>query len=77
MKNFNSIKLLSSFREISNVLEIVSIAIKIFAFVLVILQGILLIRDSKSNNILLMKNTGIYFLCFSVWTFIDVYDMIN
>ena len=51
MKNFNSIKLLTSFREISNVLEIVSIEIKIFAFVLVILQGILLIRDSKSNNI--------------------------
>lgn len=51
MKNFNSVKLLSSFREISNVLEIVSIAIKIVAFVLVVLQGILLIRDSKINKI--------------------------
>lgn len=51
MKNFNSLKLLSSFREISNVLEIVSIAIKVFAFVLVILQGILIIRDSKMNDV--------------------------
>lgn len=51
MKNFNSVKLLSSFREISNVLEIMSIAIKIFAFVLVVLQGVLLIRDSKINKI--------------------------
>lgn len=51
MKNFNSVKLLSSFREISNVLEIVSIAIKIFAFVLLVLQGVLLIRDSKINKI--------------------------
>lgn len=49
MKNFNNIKLLSSFREISNVLEIVSIAIKIFAFVLVILQGIMIIKETKKD----------------------------
>ncbi|MDD6728506.1 MAG: hypothetical protein PUE08_04710 [Eubacteriales bacterium] len=47
MKYFNSIKLLSSFREISNILEIVSAAIRIFAFVLIILQGILLIKETK------------------------------
>ena len=49
MKNYNNIKLLSSFREISNVLEIVSIAIKIFAFVLVILQGIMIIKETKKD----------------------------
>lgn len=49
MKYFNNIKLLSSFREISNILEIISMAIKIFAFVLVILQGILLVREAKVN----------------------------
>lgn len=49
MKNFNNIKLLSSFREISNVLEIVSIAIKIFAFVLVILQGVMIIKETKKD----------------------------
>ena len=51
MKKLNTLKLLSSFREISNILEIVSIAIKIFAFVLIILQGIMLIRDNQSNNV--------------------------
>lgn len=49
MKNFNNIKLLSSFREISNILDIISGAIRIFAFVLVVLQGILLIRDAKKE----------------------------
>lgn len=49
MKYFNNIKLLSSFREISNILEIIAMAIKIFAFVLVILQGILLVREAKVN----------------------------
>lgn len=49
MKNFNNIKLLSSFREISNVLEIISIALKAFAFLLVIFQGIMLIRDTKTT----------------------------
>lgn len=49
MKYFNSIKLLSSFREISNILEIVSAAIRIFAFVLIILQGILLIKEAKTS----------------------------
>lgn len=51
MKKLNTLKLLSSFREISNILEIVSIAIKIFAFVLIILQGIMLIKDNQSNNV--------------------------
>lgn len=47
MKYFNNIKLLSAFREVSNVLEIVSTAIRIFAFVLIVLQGVLLIRETK------------------------------
>ena len=49
MKHFNNIKLLSSFREISNVLEIISMAFRIFAFALVIIQGILLVREAKVN----------------------------
>lgn len=49
MKHFNNIKLLSSFREISNILEIIANAIRAFAFVLVILQGALLIKQSKSS----------------------------
>lgn len=51
MKNFNNIKLLSSFREISNILDIISGAIRIFAFILVVLQGILLIRDAKKGTV--------------------------
>ena len=51
MKKFNNIKLLSSFREISNILDIISGAIRIFAFVLVVLQGILLIRDAKKGTV--------------------------
>ncbi len=47
MKYFNNIKLISSFREISGVLEIISAAIKIFAFVLIIIQTILLFFDVK------------------------------
>lgn len=49
MKYFNNIKLLSSFREISKVLEIISMAFRIFAFALVIIQGILLVREAKVN----------------------------
>lgn len=47
MKYFNNIKLLSSFREISNVLEIISMAFRIFAFALVVVQGILLVKEAK------------------------------
>lgn len=50
MKSYNNIKLVSSFREISNVLEIISKAIRIFALALIILQGILLIRDTKTRT---------------------------
>lgn len=49
MKSFNSIKLLSSFQEISNVLEVVSLVIKVLAIVLAILQGFMLIKDTKKN----------------------------
>lgn len=49
MKFFNNVKLVSSFREISNVLDIVSGVIRIFAFVLMLLQAILLIKETKSN----------------------------
>ncbi|MGN0522610.1 MAG: hypothetical protein ACI4IQ_08255 [Eubacterium sp.] len=49
MKHFNNIKLLSSFREISDALEIISTALRIFAFVLVILQGVLLVKEAKKN----------------------------
>ena len=47
IKYFNNIKLLSSFREISNVLEIISMAFRIFAFALVVVQGILLVKEAK------------------------------
>lgn len=49
MKYFNSLKLVSSFKEISNVLEVISAAIRIMTFALVILQGILVIRDAKTS----------------------------
>lgn len=49
MKNFNNLKMVSSFREISNALDVISNVIRIFTFILVILQGILLIKDSKKN----------------------------
>ncbi len=49
MKNFNNIKLLSAFREVSDVLEIISKAIRIFALIMIILQGILLFKETKSE----------------------------
>ncbi|MCH5321207.1 MAG: hypothetical protein J1E36_05550 [Eubacterium sp.] len=49
MKHFNNLKLLSSFREISNVLDIVSGVIRIIVFVLVVLQGILLIKETRKD----------------------------
>lgn len=49
MKYFNNIKLVSSFRQISNALEIISNAIKIFAFLLIILQGVFLFMETKKN----------------------------
>ena len=45
MKNFNNLKVVSSFREISNVLEIISKSMRIFTFVLIILQAIMLIKE--------------------------------
>ena len=50
MKHFNNLKLLTSFREISSILEIMATAMRIFAFVLVILQGISLIAESKGSK---------------------------
>ncbi|MCM1115566.1 MAG: hypothetical protein NC397_08740 [Clostridium sp.] len=49
MKHMNNLKLVNSFREISNVLDIVAGAIRIFALVLVIAQGILLIKNTKQE----------------------------
>lgn len=49
MKHYNNLKLVSSFREISNALDIISNAIRIFAFALVILQGILLVKETKKD----------------------------
>lgn len=47
MKHFNNIKLLSSFREISSALEVIAMAMRIFAFVLVIIQGIAILGETK------------------------------
>lgn len=47
MKYFNNMKLVSSFKEISNVLDIISVIVRLVTFALVILQGILVIRDAK------------------------------
>lgn len=47
MKNFDNLKLVASFREISNVLDIISGVMRIFVIVIMILQGILLIKDTK------------------------------
>lgn len=49
MKFFNNAKLVSSFREISNVLDIISGVIRIFAFALMLLQAVLLIKETKKN----------------------------
>ena len=49
MKFFNNVKVLSSLREISKVLEIISTAFRIFAFLLVILQGFLLVKETKDS----------------------------
>ena len=50
MKHFNNLRLLTSFREISTVLEIIAKAMRIFTFVL-ILQGIALIAEAKGSKI--------------------------
>lgn len=51
MKHFNNLRLLTSFREISSVLEIIAKTMRIFTFVLVILQGIALIAEAKGTKI--------------------------
>ena len=48
MKHYNNIKLLSSFRQISSALEIIAVAMRIFAFVLVIIQGAAILIESKN-----------------------------
>lgn len=50
MKALNNIKLANSFREISNALEIVSMIVKVFALVIVVLQGVMLVKETKSSN---------------------------
>lgn len=49
MKHFNGLRLVASFREISNVLNVVSTVIKVFALLLVVFQGIMLIAETKRN----------------------------
>lgn len=49
MKFFSNIKLASSIREISNVLEIISLIVKIFSFLLIVLQGVKLISQMKKD----------------------------
>ena len=50
MKHYNNIRLVTSFREISNVLDIISDSIRIFAAVLVVLQALLLALDYKKSR---------------------------
>ncbi len=45
MKSFDNVKLVSSFRQVSMALELISKGIKIFALALIILQAIMLIKD--------------------------------
>lgn len=47
MKNLNNLKLASSFREISNALDIISGVVRIFAIALMIIQGILVFKNVK------------------------------
>lgn len=49
MKYFNNLKLVSSFREISNILSIISTVINVFALLLVVLQGVMLVTETKRN----------------------------
>lgn len=51
MKHFNNLRLLTSFREISSALEIIATAMRIFTFVLVVLQGIALIAETKGSKV--------------------------
>lgn len=49
MKFFSNVKLASSIREISNVLEIISLVVKIFSFMLIVLQGIKVVSQFKKQ----------------------------
>lgn len=49
MKALNNVKLASSFREISNTLDIVSGVIKLFVIVLMVLQGVMIIKNTKES----------------------------
>ncbi|MCC8073744.1 MAG: hypothetical protein LIO62_06440 [Clostridiales bacterium] len=51
MKHFNNLKLLTSFREISAVFRVIANTIRIFTFLLVLLQGIMLIKETKESYI--------------------------
>ncbi len=50
MKHFNNLKLVSSFREISNTLELMSKAVRFFALGLVVVQALLIIKDTKEKD---------------------------
>lgn len=49
MKAFNNVKLAGSFREISNTLDIISGVIKLFVIVLMVLQSIMIIKNTKGS----------------------------
>ncbi|MGN0534319.1 MAG: hypothetical protein ACI4IK_08150 [Eubacterium sp.] len=49
MKHLNNIKLAGSFREISNTLDIISGVMRVFAVALMVLQGIILIKNTKKE----------------------------
>ncbi|MCM1284767.1 MAG: hypothetical protein NC213_00970 [Acetobacter sp.] len=50
MKILNNLKLAGSFREISNALDIISGVVRIFAIALMIIQGILVLKNAKDIN---------------------------
>jgi hypothetical protein len=49
MKNFDNLKLASSLREISSALDIISGIVRIFAVGLMVLQAVLLVKNTKKN----------------------------
>jgi hypothetical protein len=48
MKYLNNLKLVSSFREISQTLDYISAAIRVVSVLLLVLQAVLLFRDYRA-----------------------------
>lgn len=49
MRKISSLRVMTAFRNISNALDAASAVIRIFVFILVLCQAILLLRDAKST----------------------------